>query len=92
MTIMTDLPESIINTSLQNQNIYKDTLEETIDLILQRYLQLLDDYITLFLENIKIDNEQYYKYLLNNGIKTLNHVFIFILMYTRNLTITNFFV
>lgn len=91
MTIMTDLPESIINTSLQNQNIYKDTLEETIDLILQRYLQLLDDYITLFLENIKIDNEQYYKYLLNNGIKTLNHVFIFILMYTRNLTITNFF-
>jgi hypothetical protein len=91
MTIMTDLPESIINTSLQNQNIYKDTLEETIDLILQRYIHLIDDYISLFLENIKINNEFYYKYLLNNGIKTVNNVFIFILMYTRNLTITNFF-
>jgi len=88
---MSDLPESILNTSLQNQNIYKEHLEVTIDLILERYLQLLDDYISLFLENIKINNEQYYKYLLNNGIKTLNHVFIFILMYTRNLSIANFF-
>ena len=44
MTIMSDLPESIINTSLQNQNIYKDTLEETIDLILQRYIHLINDY------------------------------------------------
>ena len=75
---MTDLPESIINTSLHNQNIYKDTLEETIDLILQRYIHLIDDYISLFLENIKINNEFYYKYLLNNGIKTVNNVFIFI--------------
>ena len=91
MTIMNDLPESILNTSLQNQNIYRDDLKVTIDLILQKYMQLLDDYISLFLENIKINNEQYYKYLLNNGIKTFNHVFIFILMYTRNLNVTNFF-
>ena len=91
MTIMSDLPDSLINTSLQNPNIYKDNLVETIDIILQRQINLINDYLILFLENIKISNKYYFQYLLNNGIKTINNVFIFILMYTKNLSITNFF-
>lgn len=87
MTIMSDLPEYVNINSLLNLEIYKSILKDNIDLIIFKYLQIIEDYINLFIENIKIDNEKYFKYLLINGLKTINNVFILILMYSRNLDI-----
>jgi hypothetical protein len=90
MTVMSELPESINSHSLNDPKIYNPKLKESIDIILQKYISLIEDYQNLFFENIKINNEKYYKYLLLNGIKTISTVFLFILMYTRSLPTTYF--
>ena len=90
MTVMSELPESINSHSLNDPKIYHPKLKESIDIILQKYVSLIEDYQNLFFENIKINNEKYYKYLLLNGIKTISTVFLFILMYTRSLPTTYF--
>jgi hypothetical protein len=90
MTVMSELPESINSHSLNDPKIYHPKLKESIDIILQKYISLIEDYQNLFFENIKISNEKYYKYLLLNGIKTISTVFLFILMYTRSLPTTYF--
>ena len=90
MTVMSELPESINSHSLNDPKIYHSKLKESIDIILQKYISLIEDYQNLFFENIKINNEKYYKYLLLNGIKTISTVFLFILMYTRSLPTTYF--
>lgn len=87
---MSELPESINSHSLNDPKIYNQKLKDSIDIILQKYVSLIEDYQNLFFENIKINNEKYYKYLLLNGIKTISTVFLFILMYTRNLPTTYF--
>lgn len=87
---MSELPESINSHSLNDPKIYHPKLKESIDIILQKYISLIEDYQNLFFENIKINNEKYYKYLLLNGIKTISTVFLFILMYTRSLPTTYF--
>ena len=90
MTVMSELPESINSYSLNDPKIYHPKLKESIDIILQKYISLIEDYQNLFFENIKINNKKYYKYLLLNGIKTISTVFLFILMYTRSLPTTYF--
>jgi hypothetical protein len=90
MTVMSELPESINSHSLNDPKIYNSKLKDSIDIILQKYVSLIEDYQNLFFENIKINNEKYYKYLLLNGIKTISTVFLFILMYTRSLPTTYF--
>lgn len=82
---MSELPESINSHSLSDLKTYQPKLKDSIDLILQKYMILMEDYQMLFLENIKINNAKYYKYLLFNGLKTISTVFSFILMYTKNL-------
>ena len=88
MTIMSDLPDYVNINSLSNLEIYKPMLKDNIDLIILKYLQIIEDYVNLFMENIKTDSENYFKYLLINGLKTINNVFILILTYSRNLDIT----
>jgi hypothetical protein len=85
MTIMSELPNYINSYLLSNLDIYKVKLKENIDIILEKYLNLVNNYNNLFFKNIKINDKKYFKYLLLNGLKTVSRVFIFILMYTRNL-------
>ena len=61
MTVMSELPESINSHSLNDPKIYNPKLKESIDIILQKYISLIEDYQNLFFENIKINNEKYYK-------------------------------
>jgi hypothetical protein len=91
MTIMSDFSESIVTSSLSNPETYKENLIENLEDILIKYNQLINDYISLYIDNIKIVNKSYYYYLFLNGIKTINNVFLNILLYTKNLTISNFF-
>ena len=91
MTIMSDFSESIVTSTLNNLEIYKENLTENLEDILIKYNQLINDYIYLYIDNIKIVNKSYYYYLFINGIKTINNVFLNILLYTKNLTISTFF-
>jgi hypothetical protein len=48
------------------------------------------EYLKYVLENHKIKNACYKKFILIRGLETINHVFYFILYYTNNLEITYF--
>lgn len=91
MTVMSDYSDSIITSSLNNPDSYKSLLIDNLEDILFKYNQLINDYIQLYIENIKISDKNYYYYLFLNGIKTINNVFSIILLYTRNLNISNFY-
>ena len=55
--------------------------------IKKTYLNLLNEYFLNILEKKKIKNNGYFKFIFNRGIKTINHVFIFLLIYIKNLPI-----
>lgn len=91
MTVMSDFSDSIITTSLNNPETYKNYLNDNLDDILNKYINLIKDYKSLYIDNIKIVNKEYFSYLFLNGIKTINNVFLIILLYTRNLNTANFY-
>ena len=91
MTVMSDFSDSIITSSLNNPDSYKSHLIDNLEDILFKYNQLINDYVQLYIDNIKLSDKNYYYYLFLNGIKTINNVFSIILLYTRNLNISNFY-
>jgi len=91
MAVMSEFSDSLIHSSLNNPDNYKSILTDNLEDILYKYSQLINDYIQLYIENIKIIDKNYYYYLFLNGINTINNVFSMILLYTRNLTISNFY-
>ena len=88
---MSDFSKSIITTLLNNPDSYKSELIDNLEDILFKYNQIINDYIQVYMENITIKDKNYYYYLFLNGIKTINNVFSIILLYTRNLNISNFY-
>lgn len=91
MTVMSEFSESIFISSLNNPDTYKTYLNDSLEEILIKYINLIKDYKILYIENTKIINKEYYNYLFLNGIKTLNNVFLNTLLYTRNLSTANFY-
>ena len=91
MTVMSDFSESIIISSLNNPDSYKSELTDNLEDILFKYNQIINDYTQVYMENIKITDKNYYYYLFLNKIKTINNLFSIILLYTRNLNISNFY-
>jgi hypothetical protein len=78
------------NYSLINTNNYKKKLEENTAIILDKYVKIIIEYLKYILENHKIKNSSYKKFILIRGLETISHVFHFILYYTNNLEISNF--
>jgi len=70
--------------------IYKN--EEMVDLsigiVVSNFLKLLNTYHLLFLKNIVTKNLKYRNYIYLQGMKCINHIFIFILQYTNNMAFT----
>ena len=75
---MTNLLKKNIN-NIENYNI---TFQDGHSIIFNKYLLSINEYLKHFLDNIYIQNPNYYTYVLKRGILTLNHVFKFLLIYT----------
>ena len=73
---------------LNNSKNYKKTLEDSVSDIIKNYIRLIKEYLVLCGDAIFMKNEGYYKYILNRGINSLEHVFLMLLLYTRNLELT----
>jgi len=78
------------NYSLTNTINYKKKLEDDIGSILDKFLKIIIEYLKYVLENHKIKNVSYKKFIIIRGLETISHVFHFILYYTNNLEITNY--
>ena len=81
---------NINNYLLTNTNNYKKKLDDEPVSVIEKYVKILIEYLKYILENHKIKNSSYKKFILIRGIETISHVFHFILYYTNNLEITNY--
>jgi len=78
------------NYSLHNLDNYKKEFSVEIDEILIKYSELLIEYYKFILENIKIKNKGLSRFIIIRGLDTISNVFLNILLYTKNIDITNF--
>ena len=83
-------PSSINDTnySLHNTDNFKKIINYNSCEILTKYNDLITEYLNFFVENNKIKNPNYLKFIVIRGIETITHVFNTILHYTKNLEIT----
>jgi|TARA_B110000483_G_scaffold155354_1_gene184562 hypothetical protein len=55
---------------------------------LSKYIELINEYLINVIENMIIQDEIYFIFLIKRGIQTINHCFHFLLTYTKNLDLT----
>ena len=80
-------------TDNKNMNIfdvanYKSKLSENDKLIVQKYKEIVNEYLFHLGENLLIQNYQYYIFILIRGLKTIKHIFNTLILYTKNLELT----
>lgn len=76
--------ESIYNIKNYSKRIH---LKSTSNYI-TKYIDLINEYVIHACENIKIRDIDLYLFVFNRGIDTLRHIFLMLIMYTRNLDLT----
>jgi hypothetical protein len=78
------------NCSLYNVSNYNKKLDADISTVQHKYIKIIVEYLKYVIENLKIKNISYSKFIIIRGIETVHHVFYFLLFYTNNLDITYF--
>jgi len=76
--------------SLENVDNYHKELEQDINEVVNKYFELIKEYLNFIHDNIKIRNKQYIKFIIKRGLDTITNVFLNILYYTKNLNLTYF--
>ena len=76
------------NFSLTNSENYKKDLEDDLYEIINKYVQLIIEYIKFIYENIKVKNKSFSKFIIIRGLDTITHVFNYILYITKNIEVT----
>jgi hypothetical protein len=83
---------SIINElkdySLTNLDNYNKTLKYDINDIIEKYINLINEYLKFILEKSKLKNNNYSKFIITRGYDTITNVFNIILYNTKNLDLT----
>jgi hypothetical protein len=67
---------------------YNYILQNTAVECFKTYVEIINDYIIQY-KSIHTPNKTLYTYLLDKGICTINHIFKLMLLYTKNLELTN---
>lgn len=73
---------------LCNSLNYKSVIQNSIYEILNKYVELLIEYMRFISEKIIMKNKTYYRFIFERGIETISHVFSVIFYYTKNLELT----
>ena len=76
--------------SLHETEHFNKELSVTPNTVMTKYTELLGEYTKFIIENIKIKNQNYSKFIIIRGLDTITHVFMTILYYTKNLDMTYF--
>lgn len=86
---MAKIENSNTKYNLNNSDNYNNYLTCNLKEIIDNYIYILLNYILLFNEKInKNDNTEIIFFIFKKGIYTINHIFLFILYYTKNLEVT----
>ena len=73
-----------------SQNYLNVQIKEYYQDIIYLYSSLVLEYMEYTYNTIKLKNKEYYKFIVIRGIKTINHIFNFLLLYTRNLKLIEY--
>jgi len=72
------------------ENYYKTIKLINVASYSNKIIKLLIDFLHYTGENIHIQNREFYLFIIKRGLETLMHVFLFLLMYTKNIDLTLF--
>ena len=78
------------NYSLNISENYKKELDCDVSDVTKKYTALIVDYFNFILENIKISNINFSKFIIIRGLDTITNVFLHLLYYTKNIDLTYF--
>jgi len=78
------------NYSLHNVGNFKKVLDNNINEVINKYNELLIEYLKFIIDNIKIKNIIYLKFIIIRGLETITSVFHHLIYYTNNLHLTFF--
>ena len=67
---------------------YKEKINKNLDYILDKYVELIIDYIKFITEKINIKRNYYYRFIFVRGLDTITSVFKIMLYYTKNVDLT----
>jgi len=76
------------NFILYNTANYKSRIENSASDILNKYVEVLIEYMRFISEKIMMKNKSYYRFIFERGVETISHVFSVIFYYTKNLELT----
>ena len=76
------------NTNLFDIKNYNKKLLVNDDIITSKFCQLITEYIFHLCENIIIQNQEYFIFILIRGLNSLKHIFNTLLLYTKNFELT----
>ena len=52
------------------------------------YVELISQFLIYTKENIVTQNSSYFYFIIKRGLETINHIFQFLIMYTKNFSLT----
>jgi hypothetical protein len=78
------------NYSLSNKDNYNKELCIKTEEIIDKYSLLIIEYYTFIIDNLKIKNNNYVTFIITRGLDTITHVFLNLLLYTKNIDLTYF--
>uniref|UniRef100_A0A6C0IFH6 Uncharacterized protein n=1 Tax=viral metagenome TaxID=1070528 RepID=A0A6C0IFH6_9ZZZZ len=78
------------NYSLYNTDNFKNSLDVTTCIVLNKYKDYIFEFFNIILDNIKVKNNSYYKFIITRGLETITNIFTTILYYTKNIELTSF--
>ena len=76
--------------SLHNVDNFNKIFDKNVNDVMNKYAELIIEYLKFIYENIKIQNLVYSKFIVIRGLETITNVFSIILYYTKNLDLTYF--
>ena len=74
--------------NLSNTDNYLNKLSVNLKDLLDRYNSIVIEYLHLIFEKISIKKINYFNFILIRGLETITHVFIILLYYTKNTSLT----
>jgi hypothetical protein len=86
----TKIPELKNQTILNNPQHYKKTITYPCKVIIDKYKEVVLEYIREILENNKIKKNKMSCSIVIRGLDTITHVFRMIFYYSKNLTMTSY--
>jgi len=74
--------------SLHNLENYKKELHDSVEEIVKKYKEIIQDFLQFILEKLKFKSNVYSKFIILRGVDTITNIFNIILYYTKNLELT----